>query len=1273
MGDRNNVTNPFKNLSWLMGVSALAAVYFISARLGLQLALVQENASAVWPPSGIALAALLAFGVRFWPGVFVGSFAANVLTEADSFTSFLIASGNTLEAVVGFYLVARLIGDRYPFRHSGQLLTFVGVVVPAVCIISATVGVSSLAVAGLAPWDQYPLIWITWWLGDVMGVVVLTPFLLTLYETFKKRIAFSHPVEAIMLLVCATVAAMLLFADWLPRDWHTHGMAFLILPVFVWAAYRFRQPGSTTVIVLVSAVAIWFTVQGHGPFAGENTNLAILLLQSFIAVLALTANILAALESERSASNAALLRTRKQLETRVEERTRELAESREKWRAITETSPDHIMLLNRQGIIRFINHTLNEYAVDEVVGKSVYDFLEASQAAVMKKHVDAVLAGGEPDLFETEYRREGHTTFYESHIGPVYQDQQVVGVTISSRDISERKQTLKVLESQMLRNELILQTSRDGFVVLGLDGSIRAANDAFAGMLGYRRDELITLNVVRLCADARVCSEQALLEKVAETGHQRYESRYCCKNGSVIDVDVSATLAEIGDERFLFAFVRDITEWKQAETALENSERMLKTVLDTIPVRVFWKDLDSVYLGCNKLFAQDAGLSDPGQVVGKTDDELGWQEQAGQYRRDDHVVMETGAPKLNYEEPQTTADGRMIWRETSKIPLTNEAGQIIGILGTYEDITRNKESAANLQRLNKQVRLLLESTGEGIIGVDTELRCTFVNKAACQQLGYKSDELIGGDIFDLLHAYREDGSPFSRDDCLILRAITEGRSFWSGDEVLWTRTGEPMPVHYSANPITEDDSVTGAAVVFRNVAEERALARKMDFLASHDPLTGLVNRHEFEQRLQHLLENPGKARFSHVLCYLDLDQFKVVNDTCGHIAGDELLRQLTSVLKSRIRGNDTFARLGGDEFGIIIERSSLGQALNIIEDIRETIREFRFTWESRTFSVGASIGLTAVTEQTVNVGSAMSEADAACYVAKDSGRNRVHVYQADDADLLQRYGEMQWVTKIQSALEEERLMLVCQPIVAVSEVVDQVPGPSVTWRNVSHFEILLRMTDEEGNIIPPGAFIPAAERYNLMPVIDRWVVEHALSWLRHARQALYPGFVCTINLSGNSINDEQFMQFVVDEIERSSLPGDHICFEITETAAVSNLAQAVQFIRRLKALGCQFALDDFGSGMSSFTYLKNLPVDYLKIDGNFVRDIINDPIDYAMVEAIHQVGQVMNIKTIAEFVENRAILMKLKQIGVDYVQGYGIATPGPLAELDTLTLIREQG
>ena len=428
---------------------------------------------------------------------------------------------------------------------------------------------------------------------------------------------------------------------------------------------------------------------------------------------------------------------------------------------------------------------------------------------------------------------------------------------------------------------------------------------------------------------------------------------------------------------------------------------------------------------------------------------------------------------------------------------------------------------------------------------------------------------------------------------------------------------------------------------------DQATARLV-YQASHDALTGLINRREFEQRLERLLQSAVQQGREHALCYMDLDQFKVINDSCGHSAGDELLRQLALLLKSNLRERDTLARLGGDEFALLLENCELDDAIQVADLFRAEVQRFRFKWGERVFAVGISVGMVAITRDSGTAANLLSAADAACYVAKDRGRNQIHVYESRDIDLARHRGEMQWVARIHKAIEEGRLRLAWQEI-------RRTDGGHERTR---HVELLLRMVDEAGEMVLPMAFIPAAERYFVMPSLDTWVIGETLRICRaHLASEGAKPCLFGVNLSGASLKDPAFRDMLLARLEADPATGPHLCFEITETAAIGNLTVVNGFIEALRGFGCSFALDDFGSGLSSFNYLKNLSVDYLKIDGAFVRDIVINPVDRAMVESVHRIGHLLGLKTVAEYVESDATLALLRQLGVDYVQGNGIHAP----------------
>ena len=559
-------------------------------------------------------------------------------------------------------------------------------------------------------------------------------------------------------------------------------------------------------------------------------------------------------------------------------------------------------------------------------------------------------------------------------------------------------------------------------------------------------------------------------------------------------------------------------------------------------------------------------------------------------------------------------------------------------------------------------QITLNSIGDAVVTTDAEGYIKSLNPVAERLTGWTTATARGLSVTDVFRIINE----YTREPAAnpLKKALDQGRTVGLANHTLLiARDGQEFSIDDSAAPIyTRDGTVVGAVLVFRDVTQQRQMSRQLSWQASHDALTGLANRHEFERQLDRLCDAARDSGEYHILCYMDLDRFKIVNDTCGHLAGDELLRQISTLLQAQIRKTDTLARIGGDEFGLLLRQCPLEQGIAVARSIRQRLHEFRFIWQDKPFAIGVSIGLTAIDRHTPHATSALSQADAACFWAKHAGRNRVRVYQPDD-DTLTQHGGVQWIAQLTKALEENQFCLYYQQIVAIAS-----DAPTV-----EHYEILLRLPDQTGNLVSPAAFLPTAERYNLMPAIDRWVVQTLFKtqgdrcrdrWHYHQH---HPDTRChclyAVNLSGASLNDDGLIDFLQEQFEQHQIPPQTICFEITETVAVANLSKAASVMQTLKHWGCQFALDDFGSGMSSFAYLKNLPVDYLKIDGSFVKDIVDDPVASAMVEAINRIGQMMGLRTIAECVEDEVTLAKLKLLGVDYAQGFGLSIPRALSHL----------
>jgi diguanylate cyclase (GGDEF)-like protein/PAS domain S-box-containing protein len=614
----------------------------------------------------------------------------------------------------------------------------------------------------------------------------------------------------------------------------------------------------------------------------------------------------------------------------------------------------------------------------------------------------------------------------------------------------------------------------------------------------------------------------------------------------------------------------------------------------------------------------------------------------------------------NFEYPLRRNDGKIILVLENSREVRNRAGEVLYYEGTLTEITQRKLAERALFKEKERAQVTLQSIGDAVITTDADGNVDYLNPAAEDLSGWERRQAQGRPIGEILRLVDDQtGEPVENP---VLRALREGRVVGLSDNVaLQTENGAQIAIQDSAAPIQDSrGEILGAVMVFHDVRHARQLHRKLSYQASHDSLTGLINRREFEERLSDALSAVQRdAATPHVLLYMDLDQFKVVNDTCGHTAGDLLLRQLGDLLQTRVRGSDILARLGGDEFAVLLEDCTLAQAVGVGEALREAIAEYRFAWRDNNLQVGVSIGIVEFDAGIKSVNELLSQADVACYVAKDLGRNRIHVYQEGDA--AERHREMQWVARINQARDEDRFELFFQPIVPIADHADAVPK----------YEILLRMRTEDGEYVPPNAFIPAAERYNLMPSIDRWVVGQVFDKLICRSREPAERYTLAVNLSGTTLNDARFLEFMLERLNETRLPEAALCFEITETAAIANLSHVVHCMKTLRAQGCQFALDDFGSGLSSLTYLKNLPVDYLKIDGSFIRNVNRDSADHTVVEAIAHMASALNIKTIAERVESEEVMKRLGQLGICYAQGYYVAGPRPVAEIPEIKSARE--
>ncbi len=590
-----------------------------------------------------------------------------------------------------------------------------------------------------------------------------------------------------------------------------------------------------------------------------------------------------------------------------------------------------------------------------------------------------------------------------------------------------------------------------------------------------------------------------------------------------------------------------------------------------------------------------------------------------------------------------TENKRLVWFATTIIFTLSAVILILGI-----NNRRRKRAERNLWANQQRFRDFAESAADWFWETDSDMRFTYVSKRSQEVLGVPTDRLLGSTIDEVFSDGEQSDDPAVHAES----ERSEFRSFQTQN--FWRRPdGVRRVISTSGKPIHDASGrFRGYRGTSRDISDSYSLTEELGYQASHDVLTNLLNRRAFEQRLQALLLRIKDSPGEHALCYLDLDQFKVVNDTCGHVAGDELLRRLAERLQNQVRKRDTVARLGGDEFGVLLEDCPPERAWQLASNLHNCINEFQFVWNDQTFHVGASIGLVPINSSETTLDELLAAADRACYVAKDEGRNRVHLYRSDDVAVANRHGEIRWVSRIQRALEENRLVICLQPIRPV------IPNASIG----EYCEVLVRLIDEKGALVSPAAFLPAAERYNLSTALDRRVLDEALRHFTSDQARLDRLSTAFINLSSQTFGNRTFLDYILERARFYEMPPEKLCFEISERTAVTRLEDAKEFVDELRKIGCRFALDDFGRGTYSFRYLKELHVDFVKIDGSFVRNMLKDPMDLVVVRSITEIARLRNAATIAEYVESAEILAKLSELGVDYAQGFAVGRPMPTTE-----------
>ncbi len=1198
----------------LIGNVLLVICYFITGQLTLALSLPPSGATPLWAPAGIALGAVLIWGYRLLPGVFLADFLVAVgligLDDNTAIALCVIIGGQAMfHAWLGKYLLVKFKLWPTLLVHEQDILKFFLIAGAISSFFPALLSVAADLLIGVLSADTWLDSLVIWWVGSALGIVVFTPVTLILFA--KPKLNWRNRVGSV-------VVPML--------------MLFLVLLFVLQYARKTEE----------QQVLNRFTANA------EMTHIMI--------------------KGELEEHETLLLSMRVYFQNNMQ---------------LNQKDFDHY-------IAQFPDYRENIYAVAWV------EYLpNENRLDYERLHGDIVELDSQGEVIRAT-QREGYFVIKYSQVPVEYVSVFKARGAVNNFDMCFGVERGALCEyMQRVKSSIIMPAILDelqaqpgkrfvrvlpvfsGGSVVALAAHMYTYDHLFGQLLNSFDERWLDLQITDITREStkllfnsaknqkrpEVFGYQDLVvNKVLHIGERQWQFSYrpsleftgqysswlfywlITASFFVLSLTGAFLLNIAGREQRIKQEVADKTDEISKQSKLLNeSERKFRRLVEGVrgDYIMYVHDVEGVFTYVSPSIETILGYTPKEFSAHYTrylpDTELN---HLAQVYTERSIRGEIVPP---YELEVAHKNGGLHTLRIVEAPLFNKKGKVIAVEGISQDITLTKAARLKMEKLS----LVVTHSPNGVVITNKEGIVEYVNPKFTEITGYSSDE-IKGKWPSMVSSGHTPVSVY-KDLWGTLLAGNE----WRGELQNRKKNGELFWASEHICPMfDESGNITHFVAIQEDVTEAKRIREETNYQASHDLLTGLVNRREFEGRLKRVVDSAKRERDSHALCFLDLDQFKVVNDTCGHVAGDELLRQVGSLMQENIRSRDTLARLGGDEFSILMEHCGIVQANQAAEHVIRALEGFRFHWEEHTFTIGVSIGLAIIDQHTKDSQEILSQVDSACYAAKDAGRNRIEVHTENSERLKQRKGEIKWSSEISDALDNDRFLLYVQPIV-----------PMVNKKLKMGYEVLLRLKMQDGTITPPGAFLPAAERYNSATRIDRWVVQHTLQWLScHADQIQHIGSIA-INLSGQSLGDQAVLDYITQQFESSDVPTEKIKFEITETAAIANLQDATVFMKTLSKFGCQFSLDDFGSGLSSFAYLKNLQVDVLKIDGMFVKDMLDDPIDYEMVKSINQIGHVMGLETIAEFVENDQVLEKLREIGVDYVQGYHLGKPMPIAKI----------
>jgi diguanylate cyclase (GGDEF)-like protein/PAS domain S-box-containing protein len=941
-----------------------------------------------------------------------------------------------------------------------------------------------------------------------------------------------------------------------------------------------------------------------------------------------------------------------------------LEDSVEHFRRLYESTPAMLHSIDERGCLLSVSDVwLSKlgYTREEVIGRPSVDFLTpASREHARTCVLPRFFEHGRCD--EVEYQMVTRSGEIIDVLMSAILERDAAGQPLRStavmQDVTARRRAERALLEERQRLAYIIEGTHAGTWEWNIQTGETHFNEQWAQIIGYTLAELEPVTM-QLWYDRAHPQDVVRSEGILARHYAREIPVYECEvrlrhrlghwtwllcRGQV------QTWTEQGQPEWMYGVDIDISALKQQEEALRKSQSLLNRTGEVAGVGGWEMDLASGRLIWSDETCRIHGV-EPGHQPSVEEAIRYFAPEAQPVIRSAIERAVNQGTSWDTELPLLRSSGETVWvRAVGVVEFENQ--QAVRLVGAFQNITEARRLRSELSEQHELLRITLQAIADAVITTNAQGQVVWLNPVAERMTGWSTALAQGRDLRQVFHILKEVDREPAADPLGVRR--DRGRAVDPADHrVLVSRTGEEFGIEDSSSPIRNDqDELLGFVLVFRDVTEQRRLSGEMSYRATHDALTGLVNRSEFETRLRQLLQKVRVDQTEHALMYIDLDQFKLVNDSCGHSVGDQMLQQAARFFREAIRTRDTLARLGGDEFAIILEHCPMPQAQRIAQQICDGLHQVRFVHDARSFRMGASIGLVSIDSRSASAAAVMQAGDTTCYAAKEAGRNRVKVWIDTDTGIRKRHGEMQWAMRIEQALDENRFVLHAQRI-------ESLGNGSGSLRA----EVLLRMVDEDSALILPGAFLPAAERFHLASRIDRWVLHAALQWLQGlpdptSLQLLF------VNLSGQSIGDRAFHRYAIDLLASAGRSVcQRICLEITETAAVMNMADAASFIQHVRTLGVQVALDDFGAGASSFGYLKSLPVDYLKIDGQFIRHLLDDALDQAAVRCFVEVARVIGLKTVAEFVDQPAILTKVREMGIDYAQGFLVHRPAPIGEL----------